>query len=69
LSTKKLQILGSINADTLDGKHASDFATTEQLDAIASVPPSTDVDNGKILRVVDGVATWVELPSASGVGF
>lgn len=31
MSTKKLQIIGSMNADTLDGKHASDFASAEDL--------------------------------------
>ena len=33
------------------------------------VPAPTSADNGKILRVVDGKATWVSLPGASGVSF
>ena len=32
-------------------------------------PPPTSADNGKVLRVVGGKATWVSLPSASGVSF
>ena len=32
-------------------------------------PIPTSSDNGKVLRVVNGTATWVSLPSASGVSF
>ena len=34
-----------------------------------NIPLPTSADNGKLLRVVDGKATWVSLPSASGVSF
>lgn len=37
--------------------------------ANGGVPSSTTEDNGKFLRVVDGVATWVTVPSAEGVSF
>ena len=33
------------------------------------IPIPTSADNGKVLRVVGGKATWVSLPSASGVSF
>ena len=33
------------------------------------VPTTSASDNGKVLRVVGGKATWVSLPSASGVSF
>ena len=35
----------------------------------AHYPKPTSEDNGKVLRVVGGKATWVSLPSASGVSF
>lgn len=35
------------------------------------IPPasSAQTDEGKVLRIVNGVMTWVSLPSASGVSF
>lgn len=33
------------------------------------IPIPARADNGKVLRVMDGKATWVSLPSASGVSF
>ena len=37
--------------------------------ASKDIPIPTSADNGKVLRVVGGKATWVSLPSASGVSF
>lgn len=34
-----------------------------------SVPTCTSSDNGKFLRVVDGVAAWATVESAEGVSF
>lgn len=34
-----------------------------------NIPLPASADNGKVLRVVGGKATWVSLPSASGVSF
>ena len=52
---------------------AADGALWVDLDEISSspsiIPRPTSDDNGKVLRVVDGNATWVSLPSASGVSF
>ena len=45
------------------------LATEEYVDNSVIVPAPSSADNGKILRVVDGKATWVSLPSASGVSF
>lgn len=39
----------------------------EIIDNIESVPVSTIEDNGKFLRVVNGVATWQTVASAEGV--
>ena len=33
------------------------------------VPSSSTSDNGKFLRVVNGVATWTTVPNAEGVNF
>lgn len=38
-------------------------------DDSGGVPDCTTDDNGKFLRVVDGVATWAALESAEGVSF
>ena len=37
--------------------------------ANGGVPTATADDNGKFLRVVEGVATWATVPSAEGVSF
>ena len=34
MSTKKIQILGSLNADTLDGKHAEEFALVSDIETL-----------------------------------
>lgn len=41
----------------------------ENIAGAVGFPAPTSADNGKVLRVVDGRATWVSLPSASGVSF
>lgn len=53
-----------------------DYFTEADKQAIAAeaaqevgFPRPTSADNGKVLRVVGGKATWVSLPSASGVSF
>ena len=53
-----------------------DYFTSEDKQAIAKetakevgFPQPTSDDAGKVLRVVGGKATWVSLPSASGVSF
>ena len=52
---------------------AADGALWVDLDEISSspsiIPRPTSADNGKVLRVVGGKATWVRLPSASVVSF
>lgn len=35
----------------------------------SGVPTCTPYDNGKFLRVVDGVAAWATVESAEGVSF
>ena len=54
----------------------TDYFTEADKQAIAAeaakevgFPKPTSEDNGKVLRVVGGKATWVSLPSASGVSF
>lgn len=36
---------------------------------IGLIPPSTTNDNGKFLRVVNGIAVWQSIPSAEGASF
>lgn len=66
MSTKKLQIignLGSSDADTLDGKHASEFATVSDVETLKSqvgdTAVSTQIDNAiagvKLTTTSDGV--------------
>lgn len=48
MSTKKLQIIGSLgssggNADTLDGKHASEFASAYDVESLKSKVGDTAV--------------------------
>lgn len=40
-----------------------------QINAIYEVPQSTTSDNGKLLQVVDGVATWVTILEAEEENF
>ena len=54
----------------------ADYFTEADKQAIAAeaakevgFPKPTSADNGKVLRVVGGKATWVSLQSASGVSF
>ena len=58
------------NADTLDGKHADDFASSSDVENLKTLMPTcTSSDNGKFLTVVDGVPTWVAVDSAEEVAF
>ena len=43
MSTKNLQIVGSINADTLDGKHANEFAAASDMAALQVKVGATSV--------------------------
>ena len=45
------------------------LATEEYVDNSIIVPVPSSADEEKVLRVVGGKATWVSLPSASGVSF
>lgn len=45
------------------------LATEEYVNNKIIVPVPSSKDEEKVLRVVDGKATWVSLPSASGVSF
>lgn len=45
------------------------LATEEYVDNSVIVPAPSSADEEKVLRVVGGKATWVSLPSASGVSF
>lgn len=47
--------------------NANDAATKSYVDKIRAVPVSSSSDNGKFLRVVDGVAAWQTVQSAEGV--
>lgn len=38
-------------------------------DDSSGIPEYTSSDNGKFLRVVDGVASWATVESAEGVSF
>lgn len=44
-------------------------ADKEYVEAMLTVPASSSDDNGKFLRVVDGVATWQIVPNAEESGF
>lgn len=63
MSTKKLQIIGNLagqasNADTVDGKHASDFAASTDFEQLKSLVGDTAVSE-QITQAVDGsVADW-----------
>ena len=64
---------GDVYVGSTSGTHKDEgskkLATEEYVDNSAIVPTPSSADNGKILRVVDGKAIWVSLPSASGVSF
>ena len=48
-----------VNADTLGGYSAEYFLNN----AGNSIPDYTEEDEGKILRIVNGVPTWVAIPN------
>lgn len=52
----------------MDRPNALDIYGTVPV-ANGGVPSCTTADNGKFLRVVDGVPTWVTIESAEGVSF
>lgn len=51
-----------------DGSRLSAVLSNEGSSGSA-LPSVTEEDNGKFLRVVDGVATWQTVPSAEGASF
>jgi hypothetical protein len=77
------------NADTLDGKHANEFALTSDVEALDTkigdksvseqiataieeidiVPSVTTDDNGKFMRVVNGVWAASTIPNAEEATF
>ena len=62
----------TINADSLGGKSADEFALRSDVESLKNtpfIPQVSTEDNGKFLRVVDGVWAAVALPNAEGVGF
>ena len=59
----ELDLNGSSEIRLLEGGHSYSALTSKD------IPIPTSADNGKVLRVVGGKATWVSLPSASGVSF
>lgn len=57
-------------AESWDAAHWTALPPLQtQIDAIDGLPAVTSSDNGKVLRVVNGAWSAVELPSASGVSF
>lgn len=44
-------------------------ADKSHVDAMLTVPSSTEDDNGKFLRVANGIAAWVTVPMAEESGF
>lgn len=74
----KIDINGSIggvsniiNADALGGVSADKYAKIEYVNAkiAENIPAVTASDNGKFLRVVDGVWSAVNIPIAEEAGF
>ena len=59
----ELDLNGSSEIRILEEGHSYSVLTSKD------IPKPTSADNGKVLRVVGGKATWVSLPSASGVSF
>lgn len=64
------------NADTLDGKHAEEFATYSDLENLRSqivadveLPTVTADNNGAFLRVVDGKWAVVTIENAEEATF
>ena len=60
--------VGSTSGTNRD-KGSKKLATEEYVDNSVIVPAPSSADEEKVLRVVGGKATWVSLPSASGVSF
>ena len=44
-------------------------ALNDNWDIIEAILGVTEADNGKVLKVVNGKATWVAIDSAEGVSF
>ena len=59
----ELDLNGSSEIRLLEEGHSYSALTSKD------IPIPASADNGKVLRVVGGKATWVSLPSASGVSF
>lgn len=69
MSTKKLQIIGSLagqasNADTVDGKHASDFAASTDFEQLKSLVGDTavseQIENAKPAEVTsEDIVEWM----------
>ena len=59
----ELDLNGSSEIRLLKEGHSYSALTSKD------IPIPASADNGKVLRVVGGKATWVSLPSASGVSF
>lgn len=60
MATKKIQILGSLgrgDADTLDGMHANEFATLEQLESFAE-DVEYQISNAVSQRSHIQIITW-----------
>lgn len=66
MNTTKLQIVGTFNADTLDGKHASEFALSSDLDAIEEL---FHFYKGDVIHdtVVTISTKWAKLPGNSRI--
>lgn len=67
MSTKKLQILNSVikqaeNADTIDGKHADEFATTSDVNSlktlVGDVAVSEQINNAVTQKSQVQIITW-----------
>lgn len=56
MSTKKLQLIGAINADTLDGKHADEFALATNVEELQSALESMDENVAQKSQVQ--IITW-----------
>lgn len=62
-------IINVLDKDTYDELTPSDSELYLITDDGNDLPAVTSSDNGKVLRVVNGVWAAVSLPSASGVSF
>lgn len=59
----ELEASNSVNANTLY------MLTDAEEEEVLTLPPFTAEDEGKILRIVNGVPTWVSLPNAEEASF